>query len=179
MADGTNTYAVRGTVNDTQHNATRTLIDCLAPTPGTYTLTLSGATTQSFVVFVYTGLASFSVGSFKSFFAVNPATTADGAATAAVTPTAYPAAVVSLMGTTGGAPSISFGTGFTGRLNSSWAFGNGCLGEDLRLLAGSNIASYTANVINACTAIVAGAYLEPAIPAVLGAPYSLESAEYF
>ena len=163
IADGTNTYVVRGTVNDGFHNATRTLIDCLSPTPGTYTLTLSGATNPNMEVLVYTGLAAFSAGSFQSVFAQNPALTTDSAATAAITPTSYPAAIIA-MGAFTSITTFTAGTGFTGRAVTTWQFGNGVLAEDLELASGSHIASYTPGAANANLALVAGAYLESASP---------------
>jgi hypothetical protein len=38
---GTNTYEVLGTKSDTRDGITTTLVACMAPIPGTYTLTLS------------------------------------------------------------------------------------------------------------------------------------------
>jgi hypothetical protein len=174
MSDGTNTYTVRGTVNDGFHDATRTLIDCLAPTPGTYTLTLAGATNPNFEVLVYTGLASFSAGSFQSVFAQNPPLTTDSAATAAITPTSYPAAIIAA-GAFTSLSTFAPGTDFTSRVVTSWQFGNGVLAEDLELTSGSHIASYTPSAANCNLALVAAAYIESPPPA----SYYMGNNEYF
>lgn len=167
ISDGTNSYLSRGTVNDTFNGATRTLLDCLAPTAGTYTITEAGATTPNFIVLLYTGLASFSVGSFASGFQQNPATTADLCATASITPTSYPAAIIAGSVVTGGVGAVlAGGTGFTRQLSSptGMAFGNGGFAEDLRLTTGSHIASFTCSSggSGSGVAVVAGAYIETA-----------------
>src|ERR1700678_720974 len=96
LSDGTNTYELRGTKSDTRSDVTTTLFDCLNPTPGTYTLTLSGQQgTGACNVVLYTGLTAFSDRSFESFFAAAPPTTTDGCTTAAITPTSFPAMIFS------------------------------------------------------------------------------------
>lgn len=179
MSDGTNTYLSRGTVNDTSFNATRTLLDCMNPTPGTYTLTLAGAATGDFIVCLYTGLlGGFAAGSFKSFFALAPSTAVDACATTSITPTSYAAALICGSLVVNGGPSsavMAAGTGFTDRFNNNIAMAtsNGGFVEDLRQTSGSHIASYTctANNTGSGVALIAGAYLETAD--VLNAQISL------
>jgi hypothetical protein len=181
ISDGTNTYAARGSVNDTFNGATRTLIDCLSPTPGSYTLTLAGATTPNFIALLYTGLASFSAGSFKSaFFGASPPTSTDGITTATITPTAYPAALVcgALAASTS---ALTVGTGFTSRFatTTGMAFADAGYAEDVEVLSGSHIGSWTwTTATGTSIAVIAGAYIETAI-APPPTQYFLESTEYF
>jgi hypothetical protein len=156
LSDGTNTYVSLGTINDTRDTATYTLLACLNPTPGTYTLTLSGATSGLMFQSLYTGLASISVGSFQSFFSgAFPPTTTDGCATAAITPTSYPAAILAFGQVFG---TLSAGTGFTLRStqNSNPSFSL----EDLELTSGSHIASYTMATGGTDVTILAVAVIE-------------------
>lgn len=170
-----NVYAPRGTVNDTFNGGTRTLLDCLAPTAGSTTLTLAGATAAEFITLVYTGFASFSAGSFKSFFNSSAPTSTDGCATASITPTSYPAGLIcgALISGSIGA-TLTAGTGFTGRLSSVTGghFGAGCFAEDLRLTAGSNIASWTSGSAAQSVALVAGSYIETAFNPATVAPFT-------
>lgn len=177
ITDGTNTYAVRGTKNDTRDATTETLIDCLAPTPGTYTLTLSGTLVSGwFVVTKYTGLASYSASSFaaQAYPTATPPTTTDGCTTTAITPSAYPAMIFG-SGTCFG--TLAAGTGFT--LRASLTSGPEFFIEDLRLASsGSNIVSFTMTVGGSDVVVLGAAYLEPGGP-VVPSSYPLESNEYF
>lgn len=176
MSDGTNTYAVRGTRNDTRNNATRTLIDCLSPAPGSYTLTLAGAATPNFIALVYTGISSYSAGSFASaFFGATPSTVTDAMTTTAITPTSYPAMIVGLS-QAGSLASLSAGTGFTSRFatTNGMAFADAGYAEDMEILSGSHIASFTYNTSGGDSVTVLGAaYIEgaatsPVVPSGLG-----------
>lgn len=157
-----NVYAVRGTVNDTRNGDTSTLIDCLSPIAGATTLTLAGAVQPGMLVAVYTGLASYSAGSFASFFSgATPPTATDGCTTAAITPTSYPAALVGFcfFGSTSG---MAVGTGFTSRFASTNGLAGGNAGylEDLDLAAGSHIASFTMAAGGTDVSVLGAAYIE-------------------
>jgi hypothetical protein len=161
MSDGTNTYVSRGTISDTRSNFTTTLLDCLTPTPGTYTLTLAGATGggPQFLILIYTGISSYSAGSFASanFAATVPSTT-DGVTTSAITPTSYSALIISGAFWAGGTPATAAGTGFTSR----FAYGSSGFpqyAEDLTLSSGSNIASWTSTAGQADVNVVGAAYI--------------------
>jgi hypothetical protein len=187
---GTNVYAVRGTKSDTRDGITTTLVDCMTPIPGTYTLTMSGQVgLGAMSISKYTGLSSFSAGSFSSalFTSTSPATlptTTDGIATAAITPTGFPAmmfAAAQTVAGTAGPVVLAAGTGFTSRFNNDTG-GDGANGvaiEDLRLTSGSNIASFTASANAGADATVIGAaYLEsaPTAAALAGAASDTTSA---
>jgi hypothetical protein len=167
ITDGTNTYTTRGSKGDTRNVTTSALIDCLAPTPGTYTLTLNGsdANLGYFIVSKYTGLQSYSAGSFASFFSgATPPTTTDGCTTTAITPTGYPAMIFCTGTVTG---TLTAGTGFTVRYSNQFG-GPGFWSEDLRLAtSGSNIASYTMSAGGTDVVIMGAAYLEAASAVVI------------
>ena len=164
LSDGTNTYVQRGAKTDTRDGFTTTLFDCLNPTPGTYTLTLSGQQGNGAVnIILYTGLASFSSGSFESalFTSTSPSTlptTTNGITTAAITPGSFPTMIFAASQTSEGQV-LAPGTGFTSRFaNDAVGDGNnGVYVEDLLLTSGSNIASFTATALAGADATVIGA----------------------
>jgi hypothetical protein len=164
LTDGTNTYALLGTKSDTRDAFTTTLVACMAPIPGTYTLTMAGqAGTGAFNISKYTGLSSFSAGSFASalFTSTSPSTlptTTDGITTTAITPTSYPAMIFAAAQTSV-TQSLTQGTGFTSRFSNATGGdgGNGVFIEDLPLNSGSNIASFTASALAGADATVIGA----------------------
>lgn len=162
ISDGTNAYAVRGTQNEAFNNQTVTLIDCLNPTPGTYTLTLAGATGggPQFLILIYSGGLTYSAGSFASYDSNTAWTsTTDGTTTPAITPASYPALVVGL-GLSSSAGGLVAGTDFTSRFTfGSTGFKN--YAEDLTLASGSHIASFTAPSATDANVVVAAAYILP------------------
>lgn len=163
VADGTNSYAVRGTINDTFNGATRTLIDCLAPTPGTYTLTLSGGgASPQIIVLVYTGLASYSAGSFvSSFFGASPPTNTDGCITSGVIPTSYSAMIIGLSLCSGGT-TLTQGTLFSSSYSVISGLSNGdhMFGENLESTQGFTLVSFTASGTPASISMLGAAYIE-------------------
>lgn len=164
ISDGTNTYVTRGTTTETFNNWTATLIDCLSPTPGTYTLTLAGATGggPQFLILKYTGLASYSAGSYAgAHFGSSVPSTTDGATTSAITPTSYNALLVGLAANNGGANSftVSTGTGFTSRFTQG-VTGYPSFAEDMEVTSGSHIASYTAGAAQSSLVVIGAAYIE-------------------
>jgi hypothetical protein len=168
LSDGTNTYVTRGTKSDTRSGVTTTLVDCLSPTPGTYTFTLSGASEGQMNISKYTGLSAFSAGSFASALftsrsTTTPPTTTDGITTAAITPTAFPAMIFGAALTVPGDATLvlSPGTGFTSRFISDVEGIPGVFIEDLSLPSGSNIASFTAVAPsdNADLTVIGAAYI--------------------
>jgi hypothetical protein len=165
ISDGTNIYVSRGTRNETLNGQTYTLIDSLSPTPGTYTLTLSGGAGggPQFLILIYSGGLTYSAGSFASYDSSgSPVFTTDGSTTAAITPTAYPALIVGLS-SAGNGSAMTAGTGFTSR----FAFGSSGFqnyAEDLTISSGSHIASFTATAGSAAIVVLGAAYL-PSAPA--------------
>ena len=163
-----NTYAVRGTMNDVFNGGTRTLVDCIGATAGATTLTMAGAAgvNKGFLVLKYTGLASFSAGSFKNaFFGSSPPTTTDGCTTASITPTSYAAALVGFC-FAASTTVMTQGTGFTSRYGNATGIGGANAGyaEDLRLTAGSGIASFTMTAGGNSVSVVGAAYIETPPP---------------
>ncbi len=170
ISDGTNTYVSRGTTS--ADGGTFTLLDCISPTPGTYTLTLAGATGggPDFIILIYSGISSYSAGSLKSANFSTTTTATDAVTTASITPTSYPALVVGWAATAEGAAlNLAVGTGFTSR----FAFGGTGFqnfAEDLTLASGSHIASWTANTTITPMSVLGAAYLAtPSGAALAGA----------
>jgi hypothetical protein len=168
LTDGTNTYAFLGSKSDTRDGFTTTLVASMNPTPGTYTLTLSGAGGDggAFNISKYTGLTSFSAGSFESFFSgATPPTATDGCATSAIAPSAFPAMIFAASQVASGTI-LAAGTGFTSRFANSTAGdgGNGVYIEDLRLTSGSNIGSFTMTAGGSDVTVIGAAFTESAPP---------------
>lgn len=133
----------------------------MSPAPGTYTLTVGGGVTPLQVAYRYTGLASYSAGSFVSadFNSASPTTATDGITTTAITPTGYPAAVMGFIPYAGGANTLfAAGTGFT--KNDSRNTSPCECEEDIRLTSGSNIASFTMSTGGSSVLIFGAAYIE-------------------
>ena len=164
ISDGTNTYVTRGTTTETFNGWTATLIDCLSPVPGTYTLTLSGATGggPQFLILKYTGIASYSTGAWPgAHFGSSVPSSTDGATTSAITPTSYNALLVGLAANNGGANSyvLSSGTGFTSRFTQG-VTGYPSFAEDMEVTSGSHIASFTAGATQTSLIVMGAAYNE-------------------
>jgi uncharacterized protein YlzI (FlbEa/FlbD family) len=172
LSDGTNTYVSRGSVQEVRDGIISYWFDCLAPTPGTYTISVVGATTPLITAYRYTGLGSYSAGSFAShdYNTASPPTTSDGITTTAITPTSYPAAVIGIIPYATGANTLfAAGAGFTkndGRNTSPCE-----IEEDIRLLSGSNIASFTMTTGGSSVLVMGAAYLETTFNPALLAPY--------
>jgi len=171
-----NTYAVRGTMNDVFNGGTRTLIDCLNGTAGSTTLTLAGAPNaqRGFLVLKYTGLASYSAGSFaNAFFGASPPTSTDGCTTGSITPTAYAAALIGFS-FAASTTVMTQGTNFTSRYANATGVGgfNAGYAEDQRLTSGSSIASFTMTAGGNSVSVVGAAYLETSFNPALVAPFT-------
>jgi hypothetical protein len=146
VADGTNTYTQAGSIRTlaSTKNRSRAVFYCLSPAAGAVTVTATFSASKlgrRIGVARYTGLNGYQVELGQG--QITPGTGTDAVTTGNLTPSAQPAALISLsnsMNTT--APTITAGTGFTGRGTlASWdaLAGDTSLLEDIRLTSTSNV----------------------------------------
>ena len=167
-----NTYVNRGKGVDGGFNFQLDWFDCLSPAPGTYTITLSGATGPQFVVRVVTGLSAFT-GTFASAdFGSTVPTTTDGVTTAAITPGSFPAAIMGAAFNNSGPGGVTLtaGTGF-GNFFATTTSGHPQFIEDQTIASGSHIASFTAATGATHVIVVGAAYTETVVTAPSKFPF--------
>lgn len=157
-----NTYTSRGVANDTFNGATVGIFDCLAPAfTGSTTITvassLGASTVMAGVCAHYTGLSSFSSGSFVHAFAQTPTTVT----TSAITPSSYWSTVVCFThAATASTPSP--GSGFTQQGSTFTNLSNGDVAamEDVVVKTGTQTGSWTFGAGSSSAMVQAVAYVQ-------------------
>ena len=117
LADGTNTYTKRATANDTFNGETYSLFDSLNPTPGTYTLTLTGGgagTSSGIIYLLYTGLASYD-NSATLWAHAGWSTSTNGIVTPSITPVSQPGMLIGFASGSGSTITVGTVPSFNGR----------------------------------------------------------------
>ena len=165
-----NTYTQRGTFNDPDDGGTYQIWDCLAPnTTGSVQVKShsgSASPNNAIQILVYTGLSSFSAGSFKTAHANSESSTL---ATTAITPTTYPAMVFCVANSLHNATQPTVGSGFT--KETSWINydgGNDMYTEDIAVTSGTQTGNWTWTVATTSVIIMTASYIQ----SVVGGPVS-------
>lgn len=146
LSDGTHTYnnsAGGSTVASTLTHRIGSFY-VLAPTPGTYTLTVTlggSRANRRVAVATYSGISAFQTALSQGQLAA--ATSTDAVSTSLMTPTTQPALLTAMSFTASGTATYTQGTGFTSRSSlANWdSIGSfSSLMEDMELTSTSNVA---------------------------------------
>lgn len=140
MSDGTNTYTKVGGIAGMSGND-MALFECISPTPGTYTVTVTwtnaGADHWLFHLGRYSGTATRQAGALTDTIAVSTVGT-DALTSTAFTPAAQPALIVGVCVNAFNI-SVAAGTGYTNRIDVAPGGGGHAQLEDKRVTATSAV----------------------------------------
>lgn len=160
-----NTYTQRGTFNDPDDGGTFQIWDCLSPaTTGSVQVKSSSSHASphnDIQILVYTGLSSYSASSFVTAHANSESS---NIATAAITPSSYPAMVFCVDNHLHSATAPTVGSGFNGP-QTSWSNYDGGLDmytEDIAVASGSQTGNFTFTVATTSVILMAVAYIQSA-----------------